>query len=399
MSNKDTQEENTASYDPDSVSVINDPLIKLENEVDENSMDDMFVWGNSVFINEIGHPRPIKEENEEETKSSDDVEIFSDEVGNKLEIKLEEGVNILIKEEIEDQLEIKDTDIKPTPYFCDLCDYRCKERRSLWRHKKISHDSVRYFCKLCDYKSTRKEHLNTHVSTIHLGISYLCDQCGYKATQECHLKRHKDAKHGLEQFYCNQCAYKTTLKSSLKNHVKSIHEGQRFKCDICDFLSASRSNLSKHTRAVHKQIRFKCEICDYESTTRGNIRTHTKAVHENFKFYCDLCDYRSGYKAHLKKHQDIHHGIKSFPPTGAEKCDNFVKHINEEPGQNKESDMSIWHNNVFENGVEDSDSMKEFKILPTSSHSTDKPTVGGENILLQNYDGNLAPPVIHPNQK
>ena len=74
----------------------------------------------------------------------------------------------------------------------------------------------------------------------------------------------------------------------------------------------------------------------------------------------------------------------------------FVRLINEEPGQNKESDMSMWHNNVFENGVDDSDSMKEFKILPTSSHSTDKPTV---NNLLQNYDVKLVPPVIHPNRK
>ena len=282
-----------------------DMVIKCENEeFEEKPKGDTLVWSNAVFIKEENNYDDIM-------CSTENSSFHPDQKLEETDLSSFESSCNFHEPENKHQIEKETGKQNMSEYACQKCDYKCKERRSLWRHNKISHESIRYYCNLCEYKSTRKEHLNTHVSTIHLKISYLCDQCGYKASQECHLKRHKDAKHGQQQFQCEKCEYKSSIRASLSHHIRTYHQGERFKCDLCNFLSTSKSNLSKHIRAVHKQIKFKCELCDYESTTRGNVKTHADAIHRNIKYFCQYCEYESGYKAHLKKHQKIHYEIKN----------------------------------------------------------------------------------------
>eukprot|EP00092_Neocalanus_flemingeri_P012176 GFUD01013129.1.p1 GENE.GFUD01013129.1~~GFUD01013129.1.p1 ORF type:complete len:441 (-),score=71.74 GFUD01013129.1:258-1580(-) len=276
----------------------------------------------------------------------------SDEIEPKAEIlfdpefkdldEIEPMTEILIKPEFEIRIETAE-DVKPNVdlYFCQQCSYSCKERRSLWRHRKIKHDGIGFYCKLCEYKTTRKEHLSTHVAAVHLGVSYLCDQCEYKATQQCHLKRHKDAIHGLASFHCNKCEYKSTLQARLKDHIKSIHGGRRFICEICDFKSTSKSSLAKHIKGAHTNVALNNnalknhiiakhtgnihrKLCPHCPMRVKDLESHIENSHVNpqpkdKKHACDTCPYRTHVKSALNSHIKMTHLKLSKPCPVCEK--------------------------------------------------------------------------------
>jgi len=153
---------------------------------------------------------------------------------------------------------VKNEDIKvevekQRTYMCEECDYFTKERRSLWRHKKVNHEGVKYLCSSCNYKATRKSHLNLHITSVHLGMKLLCSQCDYQATQSSHLKRHEVSRHS-ESLDCNLCDYKATRRSHLNTHISSVHLGSKLLCYHCNFKTPQLCHLKRHMNKKHKHL-------------------------------------------------------------------------------------------------------------------------------------------------
>ena len=89
----------------------------------------------------------------------------------------------------------------------------------------------------CNYKCKRKNNLKRHKAVLHdIGVTWFhCDQynCNYKVKQKSNLKKHKASKHdiGVTWFNCDQdgCNYKSKKKSNLKTHKRKIdHQNNLF---------------------------------------------------------------------------------------------------------------------------------------------------------------------------
>ncbi|XP_039762894.1 zinc finger protein Xfin-like isoform X1 [Pararge aegeria] len=139
-------------------------------------------------------------------------------------------------------------------YFsCNQCDYKCKYKKVLRKHK-LKHVRVKtYRCQWCEYKCLKKTHLDQHLS-IH--------------TQ-------------TKPYSCNYCEYDCIQRSDLDSHIRTHIRVKPFSCNLCDFICTQRGNLDEHMR-LHTDIKpYSCILCDYVCVQRAHLNDHITKIHTN----------------------------------------------------------------------------------------------------------------------
>ena len=114
---------------------------------------------------------------------------------------------------------------------CDICKLMFKNTKTLYYHKKRSHDPS---------------------NKIHI-----CYQCGKSYTDSHHLNRHMES-HGQKSSYCKTCGKAFQSEQKVKAHVRKVHEKWRRAddtekpCALCDKKFPNFGSMKRHLKDVHK---------------------------------------------------------------------------------------------------------------------------------------------------
>ena len=96
-----------------------------------------------------------------------------------------------------------------------------------------------------------------------------CDKCNYECKQKEALKRHKEVEHEGKRFNCNECEHSFLSSSAVEGHKQRVHRQVLHRCDLCDYTNSRRSILKEHVESKHRNIRHPCDECPYTGVSKA----------------------------------------------------------------------------------------------------------------------------------
>lgn len=206
---------------------------------------------------------------------------------------------------------------------CDICG---KTVSRIKKHKLRAHGEKKFQCEICGYKCAEKRNLIAHNLTHGIGdvtTFKMCLVCGYENVVKSTLKKHILRMHG--QAEVDRWTSYDWTKHDPEKHVftepkprsftkKKIPHGAIVKCQVCDKL-CKKTSLSNHMRQCHgpKDLIFNCRFCVSTFNSMQSLQNHYKSKHrerlgEAFEHRCAECDLsfptRNSFCLHRRKVHD-----------------------------------------------------------------------------------------------
>ena len=103
-----------------------------------------------------------------------------------------------------------------TPFQCDRCDYKTKDKKHLQSHMPNEHQK----CLLCDEQNFNTETLRIHVGNMHPTAHLVCTKCKLKFKNITGYEVHNQKKHGHK---CQKCSETFSDSVTVKIHEKDKH--------------------------------------------------------------------------------------------------------------------------------------------------------------------------------
>ena len=114
-------------------------------------------------------------------------------------------------------------------YGCQLCDFVTKQKKTLYRHDKIIHNTTDLLieCNQCTFRTGRKDKLAKRIKVFQNKArkAVLCfDLCDFETIEMKTLNHHQKMKHADNvSLKCQECSFITKEKKTLNHHQKTVH--------------------------------------------------------------------------------------------------------------------------------------------------------------------------------
>ena len=206
----------------------------------------MTIWGaDAIYNGDLSSlPLDVNEQGELLVQLDNLSETLKVEVGG--ELACEEGQAIKIKEEqrIDGEM-VEDFEEE------GVQDYAAEEVENYEEEDKNFKK-----CPHCD-KSKHKKSLRRHIKLVHQSIKLKCDLCGLKVTNEEKLRIH------IEKVHCEK-------------------DGERVKCNFCEKTFSDMQKARFHETTKHNELAenpFQCPACEKTFKTKPNMQRHVRGKH------------------------------------------------------------------------------------------------------------------------
>ncbi|KAJ6623033.1 Zinc finger protein, partial [Pseudolycoriella hygida] len=246
-------------------------------------------------------------------------------------------------------------------YKCSQCDKNLSSSRSLKRHVKTFHTSVKkrvftckecqidfedsteytkhkavhkklYECNVCERTFRTKFLLKSHYVQHVKEKPFLCEICSRPFARLATLRKHRFTHVTEKTFICDTCGKAFSANFLLKQHIHQYHTNNTtVMCAQCSKTFSSTALLNIHIKAYHDEVNpYNCEICNLHFRHPSALLRHRKRFHDpRSAFACFICPKKftkqEMLERHLKTHPnrpdslDIKYRIKSKASKPAEK--------------------------------------------------------------------------------
>ena len=202
-------------------------------------------------------------------------------------------------------------------FCCDECGKTFKERSSLWRHRKVTHEKIdkyinrskqvkEYTCPICKeiiHDTYQRYFLHKQQCEAKAtGVNpYICSICGRSFPTTNQHGNHFTTCSGKGKKYYNtkacsyeDCQYRTSSNIELDNHVKRVHLkvpiSKNHVCTLCGNAYNKVAILNQHIKSVHlKEKPHECPTCGRAFARKQKMKDHMKIHTGESKYTCPLC--------------------------------------------------------------------------------------------------------------